>query len=62
MKLNGTQLEIEQAIVHHLGLGSTMDIMSMTEQEYRLEVILEDGSHRIVNKSPIMEYIKQNAR
>lgn len=62
MKLNGTQLEIEQAVVHHLGLGSTMDIMSMTEQEYRLEVILEDGSHRIVNKSPIMEYIKQNAR
>lgn len=62
MKLNGTQLEIEQAVVHHLGLGSTMDIMSMTEQEYRLEVILEDGSHCIVNKQPIMEYIKQNAR
>lgn len=62
MELIATQLEIEQAIVYHLGLGSVMDIMSITEQEYRLEVILEDGSHRIVNKSPIMEYIKQNAR
>lgn len=62
MELIATQLEIEQAIVYHLGLGSVMDIMSITEQEYRLEVILEDGTRRIVNKQPIMEYIKQNAR
>lgn len=57
MELIGTQLEIEQAIVFHLGLGSVMDIMSITEQEYRLEVILEDGSRRIVNKVPILEHL-----
>lgn len=62
MELNGTQLEVENAIVEHLGLGSTMDIMSIIEQEYRLEVVLETGIRKIVNKTPIMEYIKQNAR
>jgi hypothetical protein len=62
MVLEGTQLEIENAIVEHLGLGSTMDILTITEQEYRLEVVLETGIRKIVNKTPIILSLEKNAR
>jgi hypothetical protein len=62
MELNGSQLEIENAIVEHLGLGSTMDILSIFEQEYRLEVVLETGIRKIVNKAPIISALRKNAR
>jgi hypothetical protein len=62
MKLDGTQLEIKNAIVEHLGLVSTADILAIFEQEYRLEVVLETGIRKIVNKTPIISALQKNAR
>ncbi|MGL5075810.1 MAG: hypothetical protein ACRDBG_08200 [Waterburya sp.] len=47
------QLELELAIVEFLGLGSTLDILEINEQTYRWEVILEDGTRRIINKGAL---------
>lgn len=47
------QLEFELAIVEFLGLGSTLDILEVNEQLYRWEVILEDGTRRIINKGAL---------
>lgn len=52
MSLN-KQLELELSIVELLGLGSTMDIMEIYEQTYRWEVILEDGTRKIINKGAL---------
>ncbi len=47
------QLEFELAIVDFLGLASTMDILEINEQAYRWEVILEDGTRKIINKGAL---------
>jgi hypothetical protein len=47
------QLDFELAIVEFLGLGSTLDLLEVTEQTYRWEVILEDGTRKIINKGAL---------
>jgi len=49
---------LAQRIVKHLGLASVMDIDQIFEQHYKYEVILEDGSRKIVNKSAVGETYK----